>query len=151
MGLKTIAEPVEALWIYRVGDNGIGRYKTRHAGQEKSCIHIDQPQIVGTIVVAHVAGEAAVSQVSAWLRAPVAEGGVAGHAAHNVAVAVLRHDAGAAEVVRVKVEDAVVRRHRVPVDAHRNRLPAQAVGAALNHHRVRRRGGGQRGGGRRWC
>ncbi|MCA9931924.1 MAG: hypothetical protein KC419_25745, partial [Anaerolineales bacterium] len=76
--------------------------------------------------------EAAISQVSAWLRAPVAEGGVAGQAAgHNVAVAVAGHDAGAAEVVGVEVEDAVVCRHRVPADAHRNRLPAQSLGIQL--------------------
>ena len=84
-----IAIAVETLRVGRVGHEGVRTDKSAHLRQIVSRIHVDEPYPVTPLVVAPVAGEAAVGHRLRRLGAPVAEGVEARPAAAG-------HDAAAA-------------------------------------------------------
>ena len=101
-----------------VGDEGVGGGKAAQAGQVVAGVHVDEAQVVGCQVVVAVAGVAQAGDGLRRLGAPVAEGEVArGAVVLWAARPGFAQHAGAAQVVAVAVEEAVVATCRGAGDA----------------------------------
>ena len=139
--VEYIGVAVEGLRVGGVGDEGVGAGEAAQVGQVVAGVHVDEAQVVGCgQVVVAVAGVAQAGDGLRRLSAPVAEGEVARDAvALRAAGPGFAQHAGAAQVVAVAVEEAVVGAHRVAGDALDRRLLAEEIGQA-------RDGGGHLGG-----
>jgi hypothetical protein len=128
---------VKVLGIAGLWDQGIGRGEAAQRGQVKTPPHVDEADAITPQVVLPVPGEAAVGNRRRRCGAVVAEGQVASsgrlyHAPRVRLPLAIGQEAGAAQVVSVEVEQAVVAAVRVVADSRGDGLPTHEVGAALD-------------------
>ena len=98
--IDCVTVTVKALWVGKVGHDGVGAGEPAYAGHVKAGIHVDEANVIAAAVFAAlVPGKAAVADSALLARrrgAVAAKGVVAHHIAHRVAHRV-RHGAGAAQ------------------------------------------------------
>ena len=113
--VKGVAVAVESLRVDGVRDEGVGAEEAVQVGQVVAGVHVDEAQVVGRgLVVVAVAGVAQAGDGLRRLGAPVAKGEVTRDAvALRAARPGFAQHAGAAQVVAVAVEQAVVAADRV--------------------------------------